>query len=54
MTPGERVELALRLGDDDLETFRQASGLTRAEALKELRRRRQIGRTPCSFMDETP
>ena len=54
MTPEERVELALRLGDDDLETFRQASGLSREDAVRALRRHRQVGRTPCSFLDPPP
>lgn len=54
LSPAERVELALRLGDDDLETFRRASGLSRAAALRELRRRRQLGRTRCSFLESEP
>lgn len=54
LSPAERVDLALRLGDDDLETFRRASGLSRDAAFRELRRRRQIGRTRCSFLEARP
>jgi hypothetical protein len=45
----DRVKLALALGDQDLDVFRVAQGLTRREALEKLRRLRQKGRTPCSF-----
>jgi hypothetical protein len=41
-----RVELALSLGDDDLELFARTSGLTREEALLRLRAQRQVGRVP--------
>jgi hypothetical protein len=41
-----RVELALRLGDDDLELFCRAQGLDRQEALRQLRIQRQKGRRP--------
>ena len=54
MSPAERVELAFRLGDEDLEAFMRTRGLTRAEALAILRRNRQRGRTPCSFFEEDP
>jgi hypothetical protein len=46
MSPGERIALALSLGDDDLELFVRASGLNRAEALKRLCAGRRQGRTP--------
>jgi hypothetical protein len=46
MSPGERIALALSLGDDDLELFVRTSGLERAEALERLRARRRHGRTP--------
>lgn len=52
LSPAERVELALRLGDDDLEIFRAARGLDREDALHILRRTRQAGRRRCSFLDE--
>jgi len=50
MTPSQRVELALTLGLEELETFRHAHDLSRAEALRILRARHQQGRTPCSFL----
>jgi hypothetical protein len=54
MSPAERVELALRLGDHDREIFRRAQNMSDEEALRELRRRRQMGRAPCSFFEEKP
>jgi len=54
MRPDERVAMALRLGDEDLENFRRAHGLSREEALEELRRRRQAGRIPCRCMETNP
>jgi hypothetical protein len=54
MSPTERVELALALGDQDREIFRLAHGLRDDEALRELRRRRQLGRTACSLFVEEP
>ena len=41
-----RVELALSLGDDDLELFARTNGLARDEALRRLKAQRQIGRRP--------
>lgn len=41
-----RVELARALGERGLAVFAEASGLTIAEARLELRRRKQVGRTP--------
>lgn len=54
MSASERVELALELGDQDLEIFRLAHGLSEGEAIRELRRRRQAGRVPCSFFEAEP
>jgi len=48
----ERLELALRLGEEGLELFRQANGLDRATALRLLQRRRQAGRRPSKCMSE--
>jgi hypothetical protein len=45
MTPAERVQLALRLGDEDVERFRRAHGLDEASARREIGRRRQTGRS---------
>ena len=46
LTPAERVQRALRLGDDDAEAFRRARGITRAAAEAELASRRRAGRLP--------
>jgi hypothetical protein len=48
----ERMALALRLGERGLEMFRQASGLDRETAIRELQRQRQAGRTPSKCMSE--
>jgi hypothetical protein len=54
LTPGERVALALALGDRDLETFRlaQCPRLSRDEAVRILERRRQATRRPCRCIEE--
>jgi hypothetical protein len=44
MTPQQRVALALRLGEEGLRVYCAASGLDRAEALRQVRDRRQAGR----------
>ena len=54
LTAAERVELALSLGRDDLEAFCLATGMAPAQGLKELRQRRQLGRTRCSFLNPDP
>jgi hypothetical protein len=46
LTPAARVELALALGDDDLDLFVRTSGLDRDEARRRLRAQRQVGRPP--------
>ncbi len=43
-SPGERVLLALALGDEDVATFARARGLDEDAARRELGRRRQHGR----------
>ncbi len=48
----ERVELAFKLGEADLESFRATHGLTRAAALAHFRRQRQRGRRPCRCMQD--
>ena len=48
----ERVALVLRLGERGLEMFRQANGLDRETAIRELQRQRQAGRTPSKCMSE--
>lgn len=44
LTPEERLELAFRLGEEDLEAYRRSRGLDRAEALRQLELRKQSGR----------
>ena len=46
MSPAARLELALRLGDEDATLFATANGLSEAEARLVLIRRRQAGRQP--------
>ena len=53
MTADERVALAFRLGDEDLEAFRQAHGLTREEAYRRLKLQRQQGRQYSRCMIES-
>ena len=48
----ERVELALRLGDEDLDLFCRTQGLDRETAVRVLQRRRQAGRRPSRCMTE--
>jgi hypothetical protein len=43
---GARLALAFALGDEDLELFSRAHGLTRDEALRQLRANRNTGRAP--------
>lgn len=52
LSPGERIALALRLGERDLELFCRAQGLDRETAVRVLRRRRQAGRRPSRCMTE--
>jgi hypothetical protein len=53
LSADDRVSLALRLGDDDLEIYRHAQGLCRKDALTALRRMRQAGRVRCTCMEES-
>ena len=46
MPLAERLELAFRLGDKDLEAFRASHGLDRRTAIRLLERRRQTTRQP--------
>jgi hypothetical protein len=48
----ERMALALQLGERGLEMFRQANGLDRETALRELQRQRQAGRIPSKCMSD--
>jgi hypothetical protein len=44
LSPEERIDLALRLGDEALETYATARAIARDEALRELRRNARKGR----------
>jgi len=46
LSPEERVALSFRLGEEDLQLFRAASGLDRQAALQRLAAQRQVGRQP--------
>lgn len=52
LSPGERIALALRLGDQAVEVFAAAKGIDRAEARRILRRNSQIGRRPSRVMSD--
>lgn len=51
MSPADRVELAFRLGDEAIETFRAAHGLDRQTAIRLIERRRQATRRPSACLD---
>lgn len=46
MTPAARVELAMRLGDDDVALLCAARNLSEVDARMTIRRARQAGRQP--------
>ena len=46
LSPGERIALALSLGEAGLQAFCAAQGVDREEGFKRLRRQRQQGRRP--------
>ncbi len=50
MPLAERLELAFRLGDEDLEAFRATRGLERRTAIRLLERRRQATRQPSACL----
>lgn len=51
MTPVERLGLAFRLGEEDLESFRATHGLDRRSATRLLERRRQATRQPSACLE---
>ena len=51
MSIPERVELALRLGERDLESFRATHDLDRATVRRLLERRKQATRQPSACLD---
>jgi hypothetical protein len=46
MTPGERVALALRLGEEGLATYMATHGLDRRTAIARIRATHRLGRHP--------
>lgn len=46
MAPAARIDLALRLGEDDLARYCEAAGIERDEGRKRVMRQRQAGRRP--------
>jgi hypothetical protein len=53
MTPSERLELSLRLGDEDLAVFGASRELDRDSAAALLRRARRSGRRPSGCLEES-
>ena len=51
MSPVERLDLAFRLGEEDLESFRATHGLDRRTAIRLLERRRQATRQPSACLE---
>ena len=51
MSPAERVELALRLGDEAIESIRTTHGVDRRTAIRLLERQRQATRRPSACLD---
>lgn len=47
----ERFALILKLGEEGLQTFMGANGLTRDEAMRRIERARQAGRRPSRVME---
>jgi hypothetical protein len=50
LSPGQRIALALALGDADLDALQHARGIDRADAIRVFERQRQVGRTPSACM----
>lgn len=51
MSPEERVELAVRLGEEDLAALAESRGLERRDPLRLLRRSRRVGRRLSEVME---
>jgi hypothetical protein len=48
----DRIELAFRLGEEDLALFCQHQGVDRETGIRLLQRRRQTGRRPCKCISD--
>lgn len=51
LSPAERLELALRLGDEDIQLLSAARGIPRDDAVAVARRTRQLGRIGSACME---
>jgi hypothetical protein len=51
LTPGERMRIAEKLGEDALRFFMSTNGITREEAIRRIEEQRRAGRTPSPCMD---
>jgi hypothetical protein len=54
LSPGERVRMALQLGDEDAAMLASARGIPVTEARAMLRRQRQFGRYPSRSLGLQP
>jgi hypothetical protein len=54
LAAGERIELALALGDAGIEAFCSAQGVSHDEGAASLRRQRQQGRRPSACLRRPP
>ena len=52
MTPAERVQLALRLGEEGLRLMMARDGIDRNEALRRVRKAHNAGRRPSRSNDD--
>ena len=52
LTPDQRVQLAMRLGEEALQFFMATNHLTRDEAERRIRKQRRAGRNPSRCMSE--
>ena len=53
LTPGERIQLALKLGDRAIEIYMAANRVDRAAAIAAFRRTGNAGRVPSRSNDES-
>ncbi len=51
LDPGERIALALRLGEESLALYCAAEGIDRETARKRIERARQAQRRPCGCIE---
>jgi hypothetical protein len=52
LSPQERIELAFKLGDEEIAEFCEAQGVDRETAIRLLQRHRQAGRIPSKCMSD--